>query len=80
MLRTLAATATPTITVTCADCGQPFELSARNEYGHRRRGTLPRCHACRFPPKPPSARVLAEMRRWWIARYGLEELRSWPPL
>jgi hypothetical protein len=30
-------------------------------------------------PKPPSTKVLADARRWWLANYSFEELRSWPP-
>jgi len=60
--------------VECGECGGEFELSARNERGHRKRGSTPTCERCRFgeqPPKPTEA-----MRRWWLDRYTLEQIRD----
>jgi hypothetical protein len=72
--------AAPTVSVVCGECGLDFELSKRNALGHRQRGTLPRCVTCRFPPKPPTPELLAEMKAWWLKQFTLDELRSWPPL
>ena len=70
----------PTVVVTCAECGVDFYLSARREYEHRKRGMPALCGACRHPPKPPDPRTLRAMRRWWLDRFTLDELQSWPPL
>jgi hypothetical protein len=29
---------------------------------------------CRRPPKPVDEATMERMRRWWLARYSLEEL------
>ena len=68
------------VVVSCHACGVDYELSARNARVHRRLGTPHVCELCRHPPKPPDARMLATMRRWWLDRYTLAELQSWPPL
>jgi hypothetical protein len=73
-------TVEPPVPVVCAECGDEYELSARNARVHRRRCTPHVCGFCRHPPKPPDARMLAAMRRWWLDRYTLAELQSWPPL
>jgi hypothetical protein len=68
------------VTVTCSTCGSPFELSPRNIREHRRRGVPHVCHECRHPPNPEEVqrRVMA-MKQWWLKRYSLAELQSWPP-
>ena len=76
----MAVRATPTVTVICADCGTEYELSRRNELEHRKRGVPHRCHDCRFPAKPPDARLMDAMRAWWLANYTVEEFRSWPAI
>ncbi len=66
--------------VVCATCGASFELSRRNVRAHDRNGKQHVCSACRNPPKPPDEAQMARLRRWWLDRYSLEELRSWPPI
>jgi len=61
-------------------CGAEYILSARREYEHRKQGTQHVCGPCRCPPKPPDPTMVAAMRGWWLARYSLAELRSWPPI
>ena len=66
-------------TVTCGDCGDSFELSARNEYGWRKRGLQPVCVDCRRPPKP----VTEVDRSYWTARFTMDEITAmgcgiWP--
>ena len=44
-------------------------------------GTIPKCPRCRYGARPP--RVTETMRRWWLDRYSLEEIREmaaemWP--
>ncbi len=56
----------------CADCGDSYELSARNTRLHQRNGTTPKCSRCRYGAKPP--RVTEAMRRWWLDRYSLDEI------
>jgi hypothetical protein len=48
-------------------------LSAPNTRAARARGEEPRCDDCRHPTKVDPAEV-ERMRRWWLARYSLEEL------
>jgi hypothetical protein len=67
--------------VSCGDCGCSFELSARNARGHRHRGTTPQCARCRYWAKEP--KVTPAMRRWWLDRFTLDEIREmaaelWP--
>jgi hypothetical protein len=69
-----------TRTVECAVCAGDFELSARNAREHRRLGTPDVCPTCRHPPKPPDPKRLEAMRAWWLSRFSLEELQSWPPI
>jgi hypothetical protein len=69
--------------VVCGECEQTFQLSARNDREHRRRGTVPRCYDCRHPLKPPDEAELARLREWWLERFTLDELRDlarciWP--
>jgi hypothetical protein len=68
------------VVVPCAACGLEYELSARNARMHRRLGTPHVCRMCRHPLKPPDAKRLEAMRRWWLDRYSLAELQNWPPL
>jgi hypothetical protein len=68
------------VTAICSSCGSRFDLSARNAREHRRQGTPVICRVCRFPATPADPRRLAALRQWWLDRYELAELRSWPPL
>jgi DNA-directed RNA polymerase subunit RPC12/RpoP len=68
------------VEVICSDCGVEFELHRRNEFEHRRRGLPHRCRRCRHPQSSPSPAAVARARAWWLERYSLAELRSWPPL
>jgi hypothetical protein len=70
----------PTVVVTCVECAGDFNLSARREYEHRKRGTPARCEPCRFLPKPPDPAQLEALKLWWLARYELAELQRWPPI
>jgi hypothetical protein len=38
------------------------------------------CRACRYPGEGPSEEAIAEAKMWWLSRYSLSELASWPPL
>ena len=67
------------VLVKCA-CGARFELSARVAREHRRHGLPNVCWVCRHPPRPPDPKRLEAMRQWWLDRFTLDELRSWPPL
>ena len=60
--------------VVCRECGLRFAMSARNALTWRTRGENPVCERCRFPPFEPSEAERARMRRWWLARYSLDEL------
>ena len=63
----------PATIVTCCDCGQGFELSARNAQRYRSEGRDPRCRECRRPPRPkPTERD----RAWWTDRFTPEEIRD----
>jgi hypothetical protein len=67
--------------VECARCGSVFELSGSNVRKARRLGRPLVCGGCRHPARPEEdARRLEAMKRWWLARYSLDELRSWPAL
>jgi hypothetical protein len=61
------------VLVTCGECGGAVELSARRARIYRNEGTAPRCNECR------SARslvvVTSALRRWWLDRYTLDEIR-----
>lgn len=70
--------AEPTVEVRCQECGITFELSRRNEREHERLGMRHRCRPCRQPGARPSAEAIAEAKRWWLAHYTLDEIRSWP--
>ena len=72
--------ATPTALVVCADCGTSFELSKRNVLEHERRGMPDRCGRCRHPDAGPSPAQVERMKSWWVTTYGLDNVRSWPPL
>jgi len=71
---------TPSRTVTCAGCGDWFELSARVEYEHRRSGVPHLCRRCRGIHSGPKASMVEAAKAWWLSRYTLDELRTWPPL
>jgi hypothetical protein len=60
------------------DCGSPFELSARNEYEHRRHGKPHRCGGCRHPHRPRSRAAIEKAKSWWLERHTLEEIQAWP--
>jgi hypothetical protein len=71
--------------VVCGGCDNPFVLSARNAREARARGEEPRCHDCRHPAKPIDPAELERLRRWWLKRYSLDEIRElalglWPEL
>jgi hypothetical protein len=81
--------------VTCASCGSAFEITQQMVLHHERTGVPNRCSDCRVgrgrasssrrarPPSPqrePSSREVARMHAWWLSRFTVEELRSWPPL
>ena len=66
--------------VSCADCGDPFELSRRTVLEHRRRGLPDLCHPCKHPDTGPGLAAVEAAKGWWLARYPLAELRSWPQL
>lgn len=64
---------TAAMTVRC-ECGVTFTLSARREYEHRKTGTRPRCPDCRS--RRPPVQVTESMRRWWLDRFTLDEIRE----
>jgi hypothetical protein len=41
---------------------------------HRARGEDPVCRRCRHPAKPVDQKALERYRRWWLARFSLDEL------
>jgi hypothetical protein len=59
------------VTVRCGGCGDVFQLSVRNEYEHRRKGTTPKCQICRRPPKPLTRAERERYRAWWLEESGL---------
>ena len=64
----------------CGDCGGSFELSARRARAYRSAGSAPRCAGCRSTREP---KVTPAMRRYWLDRFTLDELRElaaglWP--
>jgi hypothetical protein len=71
------ATASSAVAVTCQECGAPFMLSVRNEQRHRREGRPHRCRECRFVTRVTPAAIEAA-KAWWLERYSVDELRSWP--
>jgi hypothetical protein len=81
MLRTVAVSvrSTPKSTVVCADCGVDYDLSRRNVLEHERQGIPHRCTRCRHPRRTDTAQVEAA-RQWWLDRFTLAELQSWPHL
>ncbi len=81
MLAAVPGTRTsPTALVVCADCGDRFDLGRRTELEHRRRGLPDLCRSCRHPDSGPGQAAIQAARGWWLARYSLEEIQSWPPL
>ena len=75
----VAVRASPSVTVICSGCGDRFELSIRREHELRRLGRLPRCSQCRGVGGRPTPAAVERAKRWWLARYPLEELQAWPP-
>jgi hypothetical protein len=73
------ATTTTTV-VECVECSDSFELTTRTVAEHRRRGLPDLCHSCRYPDSGPGLAAIEAARRWWLSRYSLEEIQSWPPL
>lgn len=61
--------------VVCGECGGAFSLHPRNVRAAQARGEEPVCHECRHKPKVDPAAV-ERMKRWWLKRYSLEELRE----
>jgi hypothetical protein len=78
LLRTRRAE--PSVDVDCEQCGATFRLAKRNLRRHREQNIPHRCLACRHPASVngPSAAAVAKARKWWLARFSLDELRSWP--
>ena len=70
----------PSVEVGCAVCHRTFELSVRNELRHRRRGVPHLCQWCRLPGTRPSRKADEKLKAWWLERFSLDELRSWPPI
>jgi hypothetical protein len=70
----------PELRVTCRCCGKSYWLSARREREYRKTGTEPICGDChreqRFGPRPTAIRVTEELRRYWLDRYTLDEIRT----
>jgi hypothetical protein len=67
-------------TVVCRDCGDRFELTERTVLEHRRRGIPHLCHDCKHPDTGAGLAAVEAAKQWWLARYPLAELRSWPPV
>ncbi len=55
-------------------------MSRRTEREHERAGLPDRCAACRYPGAGAAPVQVETMKGWWLARYPLAELQSWPPL
>jgi hypothetical protein len=60
--------------VRCGECGGQYTMSARNARAHRAHGTAFVCARCRHPAQPPDPAAVERMKRWWLARYSLDEL------
>ena len=75
----VAVRTSPTVIVVCTDCGDSFALSARRDREFGRLGRLRRCRDCRGVAGRPTPAAIEQAKRWWLARYPLEELRAWPP-
>jgi hypothetical protein len=73
-------TVSPRVRVICSDCGALFEISRSSELEHARRNLRHVCRDCRYPPRRLTAREMVALKSWWLSRYSLAELRSWPPL
>jgi hypothetical protein len=61
--------------VQCGLCGCRYLLSTRRAREHRVRGTQPECRECRLSRKV-QVRVTESMRRYWLDRYTLDEIRE----
>ena len=68
---------TPTVEapvlVNCGECAGQFELSARRARIYRNEDTAPRCGECRSVRS--QVVVTPALRRWWLDRYTLDEIR-----
>ena len=62
--------------VACGDCGSSFELSAQNVRAARAPGEEPLCRECRRPAVAADPAEAERMRRWWLDRYTLDEIRE----
>jgi DNA-directed RNA polymerase subunit RPC12/RpoP len=80
MLPGVASTrSTPKTTVVCADCGVDYLLGRCTALEHERQGVPNRCTHCRHPRRTDAAQVEAA-KAWWLERFTLAEIRSWPRL
>ena len=61
--------------VECSECGGGFDLSARNVRLARQQAQPLVCRDCRVN-RPPE--ITEGMRRWWLERFTLDELRQLP--
>ena len=64
--------------MTCADCGDGFDLSVRREYEYRRAAKPPLCQMCRRPGLKLTDAEREHYGRWWREASGLSagELRE----
>jgi hypothetical protein len=74
----VAVRAEPSVLVQCGECADYFELSRRNVREHERRGVPHKCARCRGVNPGPSPAAIEQAREWWLRRYTLAELQSWP--
>jgi hypothetical protein len=68
------------VEVECSACGDLFMLAATNVRRSRPLGRPHVCGDCRHRPDPPDPDRLEAFREWWLERFTLDELRSWPPI
>ena len=55
-------------------------MTRRTVLEHRRRGLPSLCHWCRRPDTGAGQAAIEAAKAWWLKRYPLAELQSWPPL
>jgi NAD-dependent SIR2 family protein deacetylase len=60
------------VEVTCAECGDRWEVSERRERAVRAEGTVPICPDCRRRPRP---RPGPADYRFWTDRFSMDEIR-----
>jgi DNA-directed RNA polymerase subunit RPC12/RpoP len=60
--------------VSCATCGDTFQLSARNIRAARQAGRPIRCRRCRG--HSTTRRVREADRRFWLERFTLDEIQE----